>query len=42
MKVLIVEDDKVLSDTIKRTISDKYQVDQEFDGMSGRSACKEK
>lgn len=35
MKVLIVEDDKVLSDTIKRTISGKYQVDQEFDGMSG-------
>lgn len=35
MKVLIVEDDKVLSNTIKRTISDKYQVDQEYDGLSG-------
>ena len=35
MKVLIVEDDKVLSNTIKKTISDKYQVDQEYDGLSG-------
>ena len=35
MKVLIVEDDKFLSNTIKRTISDKYQVDQEYDGLSG-------
>lgn len=35
MKVLIIEDDKVLSDTIKRMLSEKYQVDQEFDGVSG-------
>lgn len=35
MKVLIIEDDKVLSDTIKRMLSEKYQVDQEFDGLSG-------
>ena len=35
MKVLIVEDDRVLSDTIKRTIKDKFQVDQEYDGLSG-------
>lgn len=35
MKVLIMEDDKVLSDSIKRIISEKYQVDQEFDGLSG-------
>lgn len=35
MKILIIEDDKVLSDTIKRILSEKYQVDQEFDGLSG-------
>lgn len=35
MKVLIIEDDKVLSNIIKKTIIDKYEVEQEYDGISG-------
>ena len=32
MKVLIIEDDKVLSDTIKQCISKLYGTNQAFDG----------
>lgn len=35
MKVLIIEDDKILSDSIKKTICEKYEVEQEYDGMQG-------
>ena len=35
MKVLILEDDEVLSNTMKKTIGEKYEVEQEFDGMNG-------
>lgn len=35
MKVLIVEDDKILSNTIKQCISGKYDIDQAFDGDEG-------
>ena len=35
MQVLIIEDDKILSDTIKQCIKEKYQVEQAFDGQEG-------
>ena len=41
MKVLIIEDDKILSDTIKQCIEKIYDVSQEFDGYSGYMMTKE-
>ena len=41
MKVLIIEDDKILSDTIKQCIDKIYDVLQEFDGYSGYMMAKE-
>ena len=41
MKVLIVEDDKILSDTIKKCIEKKYSVEQAFDGYEGYMFAKE-
>ena len=41
MKVLIVEDDKILSDTIKQCIEKKYNVEQAFDGYEGYMFAKE-
>lgn len=35
MKVLIIEDDKILSKTIEQCISGKYDVDRAFDGEEG-------
>ena len=35
MKVLIVEDDKILSDTIKQCIEKTYTVEQAYDGYEG-------
>lgn len=35
MKILIIEDDKILSETIKQVIQDEYEVSQEYDGESG-------
>ena len=35
MKVLIVEDDKILSNTIKQIIEKNYDVEQAFDGEEG-------
>ncbi len=35
MKALIIEDDKILSDTIKQCIEKKYSVEQAFDGYEG-------
>ena len=35
MKALIVEDDKILSDTIKQCIEDKFSVEQAYDGYEG-------
>lgn len=37
MKVLIIEDDKILSKTIKQCIESKFKVDQAFDGNVGIS-----
>ena len=42
MKVLIIEDDKILSDTIKQCIDKIYDVSQEFDGYSGYMMAKER
>lgn len=41
MKVLIIEDDKILSDTIKQCICKIYDVTQEYDGYSGYMVAKE-
>ena len=35
MKVLIIEDDKILSKTIEQCICSKYDVDRAFDGEEG-------
>ena len=35
MQVLIIEDDKILSDTIMQCIKGKYQVEQAYDGQEG-------
>ena len=32
MRILIVEDEKVLSNTIKQALKDEYEIDQAFDG----------
>lgn len=41
MKVLIIEDEKVLSDTIKQCICKDFQTEQAFDGYEGYSYAKE-
>lgn len=41
MKVLIVEDDRILSDTIKQCIEKKYSVEQAYDGYEGYMFAKE-
>ena len=35
MKILIIEDDKILSKTIEQCICTKYDVDRAFDGEEG-------
>lgn len=35
MKVLIVEDDKILSDTIKQCVVKNFEVEQAYDGQEG-------
>lgn len=35
MKVLIVEDDKILSDTIKQCIEKEFEIEQAYDGQEG-------
>ena len=41
MDVLIVEDDTILSDTIKQCIEKKYNVEQAYDGYEGYMFAKE-
>ena len=41
MKVLIIEDDKILSDTIKQCIEKKFNTEQAFDGYEGYMFAKE-
>ncbi len=40
MKILIIEDDRILSDTIKQCICKKFQAEQAFDGYEGYSYAK--
>ena len=35
MKVLIIEDEKILSDTIKDVLKEDYEVEQAYDGQEG-------
>lgn len=42
MKILIVEDDNILSDTIKQCIQTKYDVEQAYDGEEGIIFAEEK
>jgi DNA-binding response OmpR family regulator len=32
MRILIVEDEKILSKTIKRSLENEYEIDQAYDG----------
>ena len=41
MKVLIVEDDKILSNTIKQCLGDKFDTEQAYDGYEGYIFAKE-
>lgn len=41
MKVLIIEDDRILSDTIKQCINKSYNTEQAFDGYDGYMFAKE-
>ena len=41
MKILLVEDEKVLSYTIADSLKDEYEVDQAFDGLEGEYAAKQ-
>ena len=41
MKVLIIEDEKVLSDTIAQCIGQEFQTEQAYDGYEGYSYAKE-
>ncbi len=41
MKVLIIEDDKILSDTIKQCIEKQYNVEQAYDGYEGYMFARE-
>ena len=41
MKILIVEDDRILSDTIKQCICKKFDTAQAYDGYEGYSMAKE-
>ena len=40
MKILIIEDDKILSDTIKQCIEKKYDTEQAYDGYEGYEKAK--
>lgn len=35
MKILIIEDDRILSDTIKQCIQNKFDTEQAYDGYEG-------
>lgn len=41
MKILIIEDEKILSDTIKQCICKKFQTEQAYDGYEGYTYAKE-
>jgi len=41
MKILIVEDEKILSNTIKQYLSKKWSIEQAFDGYDGYMLARE-
>ena len=41
MKILLIEDEKVLSYTIADSLKDEYEVDQAFDGLEGEYSAKQ-
>ena len=41
MRILIVEDEKVLSNTIKQSLKDEYEIDQAFDGEEAELYAKQ-
>ena len=41
MRVLLIEDEKILSNTIKNVLKDDYEVDQAFDGVEGELYAKQ-
>lgn len=41
MKVLLIEDEKILSNTIKDTLKNEYEVDQAFEGLEGELYAKQ-
>ena len=42
MKILVIEDDTILSDTIKQCIINQYDVEQAYDGEEGIAFALEK
>ena len=41
MNVLIIEDEKILSDTIKEVLKDEYEIDQAYNGQEGELYAKQ-
>ena len=41
MRILLIEDEEVLSNTIKNLLKDNYEVDQAFDGIEGELYAKQ-
>lgn len=41
MKILLVEDEKILSNTIKKLLENEYEVEQAFDGLEGELYAKQ-
>lgn len=41
MRILLIEDEEILSNTIKNVLKDEYEVDQAFDGVEGELYAKQ-
>ena len=41
MRILLIEDEEILSNTIKKILKDDYEVDQAFDGVEGELYAKQ-
>ena len=41
MRILLIEDEEILSNTIKSVLKDEYEVDQAFDGLEGELYAKQ-
>ena len=42
MRILIVEDDKILAKTIEQCLGEKYDIDHAYDGEEGIKIIKER